>query len=132
MPPGKRLGYNWKARQSKGGASTKRKRETVKCVDLVGAQDDQRTQYGGVTEWDTNVHVLPEKKAKTDLSEARSVHNKKKMSSKQRRRLQKIVEAKERKAKVRAPLVALFRVHRYTWSCSASFCHSVSLPCARL
>ena len=102
MPrPRQKLGYNWKARQPKGGASFKRKRDNVSCGDV---QADQLGQFGGESEGDTNVFALPEKKAKLDPLETKSVKKRKKLSSKERKRLQKIVEAKERKAKVNTDL----------------------------
>ncbi len=100
MPPRKKLGYNWKARQQKGGDSAKRKRGLINCGDALDSQTEQQRQYEGACEGDTNAFILPEKKARLDLSEIESTQKRKKLSSKQRKRLQKIVEAKERKAKV--------------------------------
>ncbi len=97
MPPGKKLGYNWKARQSRRSEPSNRTRETVASGDAVSAQE---VRYGDACDWDTNALVLPKKRAKLEPAEAINAHKKKKLSTKQRKRLQKIVEAKEMKAKV--------------------------------
>ena len=60
----------------------------------------QPLEYGNTCGVDTNALVLPAKKVKSDAHELESRKKRRKLSSKQRKRLQKVVEAKERKAKV--------------------------------
>ena len=78
---GKRKGYNWRAR--------------------VEAVTDQEKQQNGDALEDTNVLELPARKARklSQLKEEK-LPRKKKLSTRQKKYLKKIVERKEKKAKV--------------------------------
>ena len=75
--------YNWKARQS--SHITSRRRDTV-----------------GDTNYDTNIIELPTNKDHSSNDTTTQTNNRKykKLSSKQRKKLQKIIDIKERKEKV--------------------------------
>lgn len=96
MSLGRRAGYNWKARQKR---ESKKKSVETFSVEL----DESLFSSGCVTcecPLDSNVPVLPSKKVK--LAEDYDSHGlkRKKLSAKQRKRLLKVVEVKEKKAKV--------------------------------
>ena len=96
MLPRKKHGYNWRARQ-KQPKSVKKARE--KHVEAVGnILYNKEVEYATLE--DTNALVLPAKRKRSRQDEDGEAPKKKKLSSSQRKRLQKIVEAKERKAKV--------------------------------
>lgn len=77
---GKRKGFNWRAR-----------------VDLV----TNRAQKNGGVQEDTNVLELPAKTRKTsETNEGKEPKKKKKLSSRQKKHFKKILERKEKKAKV--------------------------------
>ena len=86
MPPKarKKLGYNWKARQS--GESLGRGQTARKA----GAEPAE----------DTNALVLPARSRKRVESEQDAAPKRKRLSTKQRKRLTKILEVREKKAKV--------------------------------
>lgn len=85
----KRLGYNWKARKN---PVKKASQEIVPKVEL----DDQTGSHPD----DTNSLVLPSRKRVSSGADEECIPKRKKLSSKHRKRLQKIVESREKKAKV--------------------------------
>ena len=93
MPPRKKLGYNWKARQQQRRDGRKQKKTHYDGLKPV----DSMAEYAEAGEEDPNAFVLPSKRRKVEHSET---EKRKKLSSKQRKRLQKIVEAKEKKTEV--------------------------------
>ncbi|XP_064392775.1 probable ATP-dependent RNA helicase DHX37 isoform X2 [Halichondria panicea] len=84
----KRLGYNWKARKN---PVKKASQEIVPKVEL----DDQTGSHPD----DTNSLVLPSRKRVSSGADEECIPKRKKLSSKHRKRLQKIVESREKKAK---------------------------------
>jgi hypothetical protein len=92
----KRVRYNWKARQND---HKKGEGKSVERVEL-----DKSLFDGSCTDsehpLDSNVQILPTKKAKLSEDSDDRVVKRKKLSAKQRKRLLKVVEAKEKKAKV--------------------------------
>ena len=105
MSSTKKRGYNWKARLQKCDAKVSSGGSSI-YVEL-----DQ--SCSSCHEADTNAQVLLPVKQK--LSEKDDIHDvnglkRKKLSVKQRKHLLKVVEAKERKAKV----FCLIKAH-YTW-----------------
>lgn len=91
-----RLGYNWKARQrSSKKAGNSFSLEAVPKVEL-DTDPDPTDNYPD----DTNLLVLPGTKRVSSGADEGSIPKRKKLSSKQRKRLLKIVDSKERKAKV--------------------------------
>lgn len=108
----KRLGYNWKARQQK--PTGKRSREKGGESKGVAVELDD-SLYGRKPEWslksplDTNIEVVLPKRPKLSEEEGIDNQKRKKLNAKQRKRLLKVVEAKEKKAKV-----TLFKAH-HTW-----------------
>lgn len=103
MSSRKRLGYNWKARQQKEKVNEKsrslKKDKTNGSPELEPSLSYLPVQDG----FDTNVEVLPSKKQKLVKEDDDDVHKRKKLSGKQRKRLLKVIEAKEKKAKVGLP-----------------------------
>lgn len=95
----KRAGYNWKARQ-------KNRLETVKKSSKAPFQVALDESLFGSScptsesPLDSNVQVLPSKKAKLSEDGDTYVPKRKKLNAKQRKRLLKVVETKEKKAKV--------------------------------
>jgi len=99
MPPKRKLGYNWKARQQKR-------------VDRIGKQnfsapssvrvefERPATDYVGACGDDSNVLVLPSKRKANGSDEVERAPKRKKLSSKQRKRLLKVLETKQKKARV--------------------------------
>ena len=89
MPPQprKKLGYNWKARQSSKDKPTNR--------DLATGRRDGTTHVQ-----DTNTLVLPTRSIKPLTESEEKAPKRKKLSSKRRKRLMKILEVKEKKKKV--------------------------------
>jgi len=80
----KRFGYNWKARQQGKRARI----EISKEIDSLGKNSVA----------DTNYEVLPEKQTEPNTGE--DEHNsRKKLSARERKRLQKIIEIKRKKSK---------------------------------
>lgn len=123
MPQKKKLGYNWRARQHKRGGF-RHNRELILRSDLpVVELGSSATEYDvGTRVDDSNVLVLPSKRKIADSSEFERAPKRKKLSGKQRKRLQKVVEAKEKRAKVSI----LIKKH-YTWVGHPSPC-PVGLP----
>ena len=95
--PVKKKRYNWKARQRKHGDDPTYGGNTFVLNVL---EDDENAK---VFVDDTNALVLPVKR-KCQGSEKRTISQPKrrKLNSRQRKRLEKIVEAKEKKSRVRA------------------------------
>ena len=94
----KRTRYNWKARQK--SLPVEKKSEKTFHVEL-----DESLLDGGCTNTsdyplDSNLPVLPCKKAKVDEGSGEHAAKRKKLNAKQRKRLLKVVEAKQKKAKV--------------------------------
>lgn len=99
---GRKRGYNWKARQHKKDTVEKRRKATKEVSKNLDVELDpsvfassNSNDYDG-----TNVQVLPSKKQKLNVGEDIGISRKKKLSSKQRKRLLKVIEVKEKKAKV--------------------------------
>lgn len=100
MPPKKKLGYNWRARRHKR-SGFRNNEELLLTSDLpVVELESSATEYVGARVDDSNVLVLPSKRKVVDLSESERAPKRKKLSGKQRKRLQKVIEAKEKKARV--------------------------------
>lgn len=100
MSSRKKPGYNWKAHSNGGGNEG-----MVPVPQEEGLSKSDAficwTGVGTSAAGDSNALVLPSKRKKTDASETKPASKRKKLSAKQKKRLQKIVEAKERKAQVR-------------------------------
>lgn len=106
--PLKRRRFNWKARQQARGETTKTSKPAYAQVEGLLAQiDAKRDSYlATVDETDSNALVLPPKRRKThqekdqekDLGSGEPKHSK--LSSRERKKLKKIVEAKAKKTKV--------------------------------
>ena len=92
MPPKarKKLGYNWRARQSQKKTSE---------GDLLRRKRDKGIENSRVGE-DTNALVLHQKPKKSLKAIEEAGTKRKRLSCMQRKRLLKILEAKEKKAKV--------------------------------
>lgn len=97
MSSRRRVGYNWKARQRKP-KSEKIKRRGF-CVELDEALFDSSSCSLDRNEEDSNVQILPPKKVKL-AEDAAGTLERKKLNAKQRKRLLKVIEAKEKKAQV--------------------------------
>ena len=101
MSSRKKLGYNWKARQGKahsngcGDEGTVPREKGLSESDVLGWAGVGHSAAG-----DSNALVIPSKRKETDTSGTKPAPKRKKLSTKQKKRLQKIVEAKERKAQV--------------------------------
>lgn len=113
MLPRKKHRFNWRARQ--GHTKFERKRDdknSQECGDLMEDICSEEVEYGcnAAADDDTNALVLPSKRKKTNKDGDGEVAKKKKLSSAQRKRLQKVVEAKERKAKVSCSLLQLMPI----------------------
>lgn len=101
MPPRKRHGYNWKARQHKRGDEEKHNKGRKKEEPLAVEIEATAVEYGAASCTDgSNALVLSSKRRKTDSEEFEGTTKRRKISSKQRKRLQKVVEAKEKRRKV--------------------------------
>ena len=95
MPPKarKKLGYNWRARQGGRGGGTSRRDSVTKRA--LGVEVSETLE-------DSNALILPPR-PKSRLQEAESrVSKRKRLSAKQKKRLMKILEVKEKKRKVRS------------------------------
>lgn len=123
MPKKKKLGYNWRARQHKR-SGFRHNQQSVWGSDLPMVElGSSATEYVvGTRVNDSNVLVLPSKRKVADSSEFERAPKRKKLSGKQRKRLQKVVEAKEKRARVSI----LIKKH-YTWVGHLSPC-PVGLP----
>ena len=115
----KRLGYNWKARQQR---PTRKKHGSE--GNSVAVELDQSVCGGREREsdlkspLDTNVEVVLPKRSKLSDEEIPNTVKRRKLNSKQRKRLLKVVEAKEKKAKV-IPIKA-----HHTWKKESVFCEN--------
>ena len=97
----KKPGYNWKARQRKAHSDGCSNEDMVPQGEGLSESDALCwTGVGPTAADDSNALVLPCKRKKTDASTTKPTPKRKKLSTKQKKRLQKIVEAKERKAQV--------------------------------
>ena len=94
MPPKakQRMRYNWRARQS--GHDKTRTRPDTRAgkagLEVAGARPVS----------DTNAPVLPSRPAKPPREAEDRAPKRKRLGSKQKKRLMKVLEAKEKKAKV--------------------------------
>lgn len=100
----RKLGYNWKARQQKAHSINV---GTERAVPEVEGLPDADAYCAGVG--DSNAFVLPSKRKKTRTEDVEAAPKRKKLSTRQKKRLQKIVEAKERKAQVCFQLIRTTR-----------------------
>lgn len=100
----RKLGYNWKARQQKAQSNVGAER----TVPEVESLSDADAYYAGVG--DSNALVLPSKRKKARTEDVEEAPKRKKLSTRQKKRLQKIIEAKERKAQVCFQLMRITRV----------------------
>ena len=92
----KKLGYNWKARQQNGSNKEVLDRRKSSICDVAS----EGSWRSGNNALDTNIDVLPPKKSKVDKKEDDVTVLKRKLSGKQRKRLQKVLEVKRKKAQV--------------------------------
>ena len=108
MSSKRKRGYNWKARQQKTAQYNVGAERSIP-VEIEGLSDDADA---GVD--DSNALVLPCKRKKIRTDDVEPVPRRKKLSTRQKKRLQKIVEAKERKEQVRPQLMRTTRVTTLT------------------
>lgn len=96
--PVRRKRYNWKARQQKHGENSKYEGN----MSLLGVLEDvQKGNDVNIALDDSNALVLPSKRKHRGSEDADKPQPKlRKLSSRQRKRLEKIVEAKEKKSRV--------------------------------
>lgn len=100
MSSRRKVGYNWKARQRRSYADGDNG-DTVPEVEGLLKTDSYYVDGGGHgTVSDSNAFILPSKRKKSDVSHVESAPKRKKLSSKQKKRLQRILEAKEKKVQV--------------------------------
>lgn len=94
----KRKRFNWKARQHSRGENRTTKRER----SVLEKEGDTHEIYMNIDAMDTNSLVLPSSKRSFQEKEERQDSKVKgtKMNARERKRLKKIVEAKEKKARV--------------------------------
>lgn len=95
MSATKRRRYNWKARQQKKGDGEYRRKKHVSSEPFEVARE-----YEEMCEDSSNAFILPSKRKKIEFEASEEEPTRKKLSSKQKKRLQKIIETKEQKAKV--------------------------------
>lgn len=102
--PLKKKRFNWKARQQTKGETRKTSKAAYAQVEGLLAQADAKldSYLATADETDSNVLVIPPKKRKTrQEEEVGGVESKRsKLSNRERKKLKKIVEAKEKKTKV--------------------------------
>ena len=96
MSSRKKAGYNWRARRS-GNEKPVKKSEKTCHVELDESLFGSNACSNGL---DTNVQVLPPKRPKLSDEDDTGTSKRKRLNSKQRKRLLKVVEAKEKKVKV--------------------------------
>ena len=89
MPP-KKLGYNWRARQS---GNDKRRPHPSLSAGKTGSAASEPCG-------DTNALVLPPRAEKRLKGTEERAPKRKRLSAKRRKRLMKVLDAKEKKAKV--------------------------------
>jgi hypothetical protein len=102
MSSKRKRGYNWKARQQKAPCNVGAERSVP---EIEGLSDVDNTGVG-----DSNALVLPYKRKKMRTDDVEPAPRRKKLSTRQKKRLQKIVEAKERKEQVCFQLMRTTRV----------------------
>ena len=105
MSSKRKRGYNWRARQQKALSNVGVERAVPEIEGLSDADALYYTGVGG-----SNALVLPSKRKKTRTDDVEPAPKRKKLSTRQKKRLQKIVEAKERKAQVCFQLMRITRV----------------------
>lgn len=109
MAPKKKIGYNWKARQI-----DHTKHHRIRVIELEQSEKpvvlESHDSFPRDVQ-DVNATILVTRK-KNEIPVDQCVPRKKKLSSKQRKRLQKIVQTKEKRTKVSVP----FNAHP-TWNC---------------
>lgn len=105
MSSKRKRGYNWKARQQKVLFNIGVERAVP---EIEGLSDADALYYAGVG--GSNALVLPSKRKKIRTDDVEPAPKGKKLSTRQKKRLQKIVEAKERKAQVCFRLMRTTRV----------------------
>lgn len=90
--------YNWKARQRSGDELKKSGKASfqVELDESLFGSSCATCEY----DLDSNIQVLPSRKARLSEDSDEHVVKRKKLNAKQRKRLLKVVEAKEKKAKV--------------------------------
>ena len=94
-------GYNWKARQARRGESDRKTNEKDE-TSTTGSSN-----YYGAIGADTNALILPSKrKPLEDDENSKRAPKRKKLSNKEKKRLTKIVEIKEKKSRVNIPISA--------------------------
>ena len=100
MPP-KRRRYNWKARQQARGKTRKTSESANVQMESYVQVDAKRHSFLTTTD-DSNAIVLPPRKRKTDRKEqlGREDPKRSRLSNKERKKIKKIAEAKEKKSKV--------------------------------
>ena len=107
--------YNWKARQRGGGSGRSSEKGESGRRNQPEPQNGDPEHCG-----DTNALVLPSRPKrgrKEDAEEGGSRQQKRrKLGPKQKKRLKKVLETKERKARVRRLLFQLVRSHVVTMS----------------
>lgn len=93
MPPKakQKMRYNWRARQS--GLNKSRSHSATRAGKAGGREACQTPSE------DTNALVLPSRPAKPPREAEDGAPKRRRLSSKQRKRLMKVLEAKEKKAK---------------------------------
>ena len=111
MSSKRKRSYNWKARQQKTAQYNVGAERSIP-VEIEGLSDDADAYYAGVD--DSNAVVLPCKRKKIRTDDVEPAPRRKKLSTRQKKRLQKIVEAKERKERVRPQLMRTTRVTTLT------------------
>ena len=94
MSSKRKRGYNWKARQQKTVSNVGAER----LVPEIEGLSDADVYHAGVGH--SNALVLPSKRKKIRHDDVDPAPKRKKLSTRQKKRLQKIIEAKERKAQV--------------------------------
>lgn len=95
MSTKRKLGYNWKARQQTAKSNGGRSRGTLPEVEGLS-----ESTYHCAAGLDTNALVLPSKRKQTDAANGECAPKRKKLSVKQKKRLQRILETKKKKEQV--------------------------------
>ena len=115
--PVKKKRYNWKARQLKRGNDLTHGGSTAVLSVLEYGQSSNDAK--AFTD-DTNALVLPAKRTKCQDSEkpTKSQPKRRKLSNRQRKRLEKIVEGKEKKCKVCSASLGHSCLYEYACTCS--------------
>ena len=96
MSTRKKVGYNWKARQQKAVTNGGRGKGTL----LPEVEGLSEASYHCTTSHDSNALILPSKRKKADATKDESAPKRKKLSAKQKRRLQKILDTRKKKEQV--------------------------------